>query len=584
MKRSLFLSPLLVLAACFPESDLEARVAALEAAQGGADTGADDVVALKADVETLKTEVADDDSAIATLQAQLDSANATIAALQDEVDALTTSTGSAIAALDTAVSELQGSDAAQDVAIASLQSSDAAQDVAIAALDTAVSELQTSEVTQDSAIAGLVSSDTTQDGRLTDFETHDGALDSAVAALQTSDSSQDSEIGSLDERVTAVEGAGYATEGDVAGYLADEGYVRVLSVDAPEANQTVCSAEELEAALETLDQFRIPVGVTATIRLGTTSEGCSYTFDSGLVLGHPDGGRIRLVGDDADPDNVVLDFTALGANSAAFSAYAEGHLYLSGARLVGPGSGSDSYGILVADESSAWVDALHIEGFRVGAEVAQSSELRTTNLYGDLVLGGNGVGVLAEQASYIELVSLQCTSNTSTCAEAVDASTIALYSAVLTENPDGVYADSGSSLVLSSSTITGTGTDAGHGLQLRTGATATTEETTIQNFYYGVYAEGGSTLDVISTTVDGCRSGINLVAAALSARSGATLEVTDSTEDALDASLLSTVELPDLTISGSGRYDINAGLGAYVYATGSWSSDKTYEANGGAIY
>jgi hypothetical protein len=142
------------------------------------------------------------------------------------------------------------------------------------------------------------------------------ALEGRVESVEAIDNDQDVALTELETRLVDVE----ATLGDYGitltevdsrlvdaeGSLADPSSIGMVSVISADTTWTAVDEAELEARIAALDYYRIAEGVTLTIEL---SIGKTYNFQAPLSIGHPDGHRLKILGDENDPSTTVLSFT-----------------------------------------------------------------------------------------------------------------------------------------------------------------------------------------------------------------------------------------------------------------------------------
>jgi|GEM_PF-5494796 len=107
--------------------------------------------------------------------------------------------------------------------------------------------------------------------------------------------------------------SGYVQESALAAYALDsdlDQYDDVIHLIDTDVVKNIPSVETptLEAAFAWADHFSVSNGHTLTFQLADGT----YTFNDNLTAVHRDGGRIRILGNVADPTKVVLDFSAKG--------------------------------------------------------------------------------------------------------------------------------------------------------------------------------------------------------------------------------------------------------------------------------
>ncbi len=227
---------------------------------------------------------------------------------------------------------------------------------------------------------------------------------------------------------------------------------------------------DVSDAIAALDEYRIAHDATLTIQL----DAGAYYFTEALTFHHPDGGRIRLLGDES---NVNLYFT--GSHGIVVDE-ASSLGYVAGLALHGDASAAN--GLFITEASSAQAGALEIHDFGgQGVSVTGSSYLEGngTSTPGWLSIDGSGVsgiyvadssaavlgafevsgsgnyGALAEGASYIHGVGASASANGDYGFEAWNGSAADFRDATSSDNSTGYLVGLGSSAKLGGATATG---------------------------------------------------------------------------------------------------------------------------------
>lgn len=399
MHRSFALALAALLAGCAVNTDQVTRSDALPS-----DLSGEDLTAL---LQTLKDTIDGLQSDVTTLNTENTTLRERVAALESEVGDV-----------DGGFENSRIDDAEEEIAANASQITGNGSDIATNAADIAVLE-----GALDDGAGGTIDV-TAFDGRIADLETEVGdatnnfatsridtlegdhaATDSGLSALDGRVTANEGAITALDGRVTGAEasidgleatvgnsGAGLvldvndlmadltAAEGDIAtleGAL-DDGGGGLLDVDAELAlrvatvttNQTVnvSTAGELLDALDDLDTLRIGQQATYTIQLATGF----YDLPGSLELGHPDGGRVALIGETGSASDVALRFSGtdglLIQNSSALG-------YVNGITIQQQ-SAPTGVGVMVRRNSMAWLGPdVRVQGFGLGVQSVGASHL-----------------------------------------------------------------------------------------------------------------------------------------------------------------------------------------------------------------
>lgn len=197
---------------------------------------------------------------------------------------------------------------------------------------------------------------------------------------------------------------------------------------------------DINQALDSLNQMLIPPDVTVTIRVADNET--PYTYETPVVIDHPNGDRIRIIGNEAEKAKVVLAF----GDCHGFLVNGTKLGWLNGFRIVGSPQAKGKHGIYLED----------------GAVVHAGEALETSSW--------GGSGVVAANGSVFRGAGMVSTNN----------------------GENGYFATDRGTLRVDRSESTGNGRS-GY-LALR-GSTLNAEASTAQgNLYGGFSAEVGSTL------------------------------------------------------------------------------------------
>ena len=342
------------------------------------------------------------------------------------------------------------------------------------------------------------SSDGIGDSRVDLLEEDAGDLESDVGALQSDVGSLQTDVDGLQTDLGTVQGDVTSLESDKLGRISSD---LTLAVPADYA--------DINEALAWLDGYSIDGGTTVEIELAPGT----YSFSEEVVVRHPDGDRIHIVGDPGDPATITFPYSDgfVVAGSSALGLLAD---------LTLVGSVDDYTGLLVADSSAVLVGDLTLQNW-----------------------GGSGVHVTgnsALEAAQDGLVTI------STChvGALVDASSFAdLSDAVVSQNTwVGLWSDGGS-LVADGANSSG-------------------------NAASGFYASGGGTLSALNTTSSGNTTyGYYTVSGSVTLADGATAE--DNGEDGFHVRGGSYLHAPGAQSNYNDDDGFEANIGAVLYASGS---------------
>jgi len=144
-----------------------------------------------------------------------------------------------------------------------------------------------------------------------------------------------------------------------------EGVVRLIAEDTTYA---VGDEGALRDALAALDGYRIAAHARVTLQLDDST----YTFDEPLSIRHPDGANIHLVGDEADPRLVTLNFPDSDGVVVA-DGYDLG--LISGVTIQGA-SVEGTRGVAVTGGASAALGYVEVSAFGTGVSVETGGLLR----------------------------------------------------------------------------------------------------------------------------------------------------------------------------------------------------------------
>lgn len=160
------------------------------------------------------------------------------------------------------------------------------------------------------------------------------------------------------------------------------------------ASQTInvpAQFADINAALASLDGKRIASPAIVTIQVANGN----YNYNAAIVINHPDGDRIRILGNTATPSNVVLTFTT-NTNGLQLTG-GQRLLSFNGFKLVNSLATNTAGAVIVQNGSYANVGpALEMSGFVFGVFAAYDSSVVAANTQ---VLGCNGSnGAIAYEA------------------------------------------------------------------------------------------------------------------------------------------------------------------------------------------
>lgn len=313
------------------------------------------VETLQAQVEALQARLpADDESALVTEDGLAEYVDAADLAAELEDYALETYAEQLAANAETAADAY--TDAVLQDYATQTYADGAATDAAMAAESNAAAFTTTAISAEASARDGAIAAalvgyalESYCDAAASGAETASAAY-TDVAVGTEADARTDADA-ALGDRVSLIEDD-YLVSSDI------EDAVRVISVDETWTIDPYGTGDHatLEAAVAALDGYRIGAGATVTLQL----EDGTYTLTEPLTFHHPDGGRVRILGDEAAPSDVNLWFT--GSDGIVVD---EGSALgrLGGVTLHGlTGNGTQS-GLTVRGGSSATLGPLVVDEF-----------------------------------------------------------------------------------------------------------------------------------------------------------------------------------------------------------------------------
>lgn len=381
-----------------------------------------------------------------------------------------------------------------------------------------------------------------------------GRLDSVAASaaqLRTDVDAAETAHSALDTKVTTLSGDHDALAGTVATLKtelqgADDDLTSRLDAVADEAITAITADRTISVpadyatvaeALESLDKKRI-VRATVTIQLADGT----YDFDSTIVVDHPDGGRIHIVGNDADPSQVELHYT--GTEQALNVPRSGGLGLLSGVTITGTNT-AGTLGITVGPDGHLIASDIEVSGFGgsglyvLGGWVEATGAVVTANgahgilvqvggtvLANEVTLTHNGLnGITADQLSMAFIADATVTDNTGLGALVYRGSYVAAPRANIEDNGmNGVNVDLGGIANLSEGTLLNNGKtgvsiggggmvdvrdgvisgNAENGIFAATGSVVYAHRATVEdNLWHGVASFSNATLVAPSAVVNG---------------------------------------------------------------------------------
>jgi hypothetical protein len=276
-----------------------------------------------------------------------------------------------------------------------------------------------------------------------------GVPDERLDELESLVAAQASEIDALEGRIaeqtTAVDGLATLTDGRIDALetttdalsettttLSSES-VRMLA--EPITIAVPGDFEDLPSAIASLAGTRFGPGTTAEIQLADGT----YTFDEPLSIYHPEGERLRIVGNVEHPEAVVLLFNGcpgLRVNNATL-----GHL--DGVTIRSDGTDPNADGITVSRGSLTTGEHVVIEDFPSEGLVSNFQSVVTAI---GAIARRNGRGFLAANGSTMIVDDAQAIDNTGDGFVASSAY-LRAHRAVSRGNRDGFYAYFGASII-----------------------------------------------------------------------------------------------------------------------------------------
>lgn len=193
------------------------------------------------------------------------------------------------------------------------------------------------------------------EAELAALQDEDVALQAAIDATDEDVAGLGSDLAALRARVTANE------DGLAALPVAPVGLIEAdLTLDVPGA------FADIPAALDWLDGWLIATDATVTIQVAPGA----YTHSAPIEVAHPDGDRIWISGDPANPTTVQITFDDTDGFVVS-KARALGRL--EGLQLIGTGVGGENHAVAASDSGYVKVADLVISGF-TGAGLYASRE------------------------------------------------------------------------------------------------------------------------------------------------------------------------------------------------------------------
>lgn len=298
-----------------------------------------------------------------------------------------------------------------------------------------------------------------------------GMLTSSVAGLSsTADDHQ--------TRLTALE----ASTADIEALLPPAGALlgtltTSTTIYVPSEYATV------QAALDSLNHVRIAPNVEVTIQIADGT----HAQPNRILVRHPDGARISLLGNPANADAVVLTFPGT-SGIITNNNYSIGRI--EGMHLQGTGN----LGTGISAENSAVINIggpLKVSGFNAGLVAADSSIIDRTDA-DPVTITGNRIGLMSTRTSTIIASAFTASNNLTQGFYAAETAMIWAHTTAAHDNGEvGYLATMNSTIQAHASTATGS---VGAGFGATYGGTISAGFTSSQDNHQGFLAQHGSAI------------------------------------------------------------------------------------------
>lgn len=314
------------------------------------------------------------------------------------------------------------------------------------------------------------------------------------------------------EFLTAASLAGLATESWVATEYPEQAEVDLLAASVMDHEERISDLEDrigvvgggdhvrilnegwtlqvpaeyptVQDALDTLASWRIASDVYATIQIAPS--GSMYELST-LEVRHPDGDRIRILGDVSAPESVVLQF-AMGNGIQVNNGHVLG--MIDGLTIRGPGREvSDGFGVLVSSNSVIHIgSSVLVEGWAFGLHARDNSfaDIRAGTRFREIsqtaVRAGAG-GTVSAPGVVIDSVETGFNA---------DGGTVYAQDSNLTYSSVGIGATNGGRV--DAVRVTMTGVAGSTGVHAERGSVINVDGSTVTGGSIGFYAEEGAIL------------------------------------------------------------------------------------------